>query len=315
MNEQETAPASATAAPASSGDLNGLARVENIAGQGLLRNTLMGDTVGGILAAVSRLLNPELVEKTLSLAKRAGHYAVLGGGVLTLIYAIYAAIKFNSFAMFAVGLGLVVALAVAQYVAMRFLDAAGTLISATPSRVASSAFLECVGLLVLLLAVGTVLSGVAGAIAAKSFMVLVPALLTGFALTCFGATALHPKIVNVSAGSGTAGEEAIGLLAFFFKTSLKLAPLGFALFAIVGAFAVLMSFFGEGGAAAAAAQGIVNLVPIRLPVAGGQIGSALLIVACLVPIGAYFLFLLQYLLVDLARAVLSIPAKLDALKK
>lgn len=332
MNEQETAPASAPAPQAASGSIPGQARVENIAGdarvsmtggagnsstagEGLLRNTLMGETVGGILGAVARLLNPALVEKTLSLAKRGGHYAVLGGGALTLVYAIYAAIRQNSFAVFALGLGLVAALAIAQFVAMRFLDAADTLIGATPSRVSSPAFLECAGLLVLLFAAGTLLSGVAAAIAARSIMVLLPVLLSTLALTCFGAMALHPRMANVSPGSGTAGEEAIGLLAFFFKAGLKLAPLGFALLAVVGALAVLMSFFGEGGAVAAAAQGIVGSLPIPLPVSSGQVGSALLVVACLVPIGAYFVFLLQYLLVDLARAVLSVPAKLDALKR
>ena len=326
MNEQETASATAPTAQAPSGNISGLARVENIAtdpnrqssssaGAGLMRNTLMGDTVGGILGVVARVLSPTLVENSLSLAKRGGHYAVLAGGVLTLAYSIYAAIQQNSFAIFALGLGLVAALAIAQFVAMRFLDAADTLIGATPSRVSSPAFLECAGLIVLLFAAGTLLSGVAGAIAARSFMVLLPAVLLGIALTCFGAMALHPRMANVSTGSGTAGEEAIGLLAFFFKAWLKLAPLGFALFAVTGALAVLMSFFGEGGAMAGIAQGIVGSLPIPVRIPPGQVGSALLVVACLVPIGAYFVFLLQYLLVDLARAVLSVPAKLDALKK
>jgi hypothetical protein len=331
MNQQETASSAAPSAHAPSGDITGLARVENIgtgpnvratggrssasSGEGLLRNTLMGDTVGGGLGVVARVLNPTLVESVLSWAKRGGHYAVLGGGALTLVYAIYAAIRQNAFSVFMLGLGLVVALAVAQYVAMRFLDAADNLIDATPSRVSSTAFLECAGLIVLLMAAGVLLSGVTGAIALGSLLPLVPALLGAVALTCFGAMALHSRMANVSAGSGTAGEEAIGLLAFFFKAGLKLAPLGFALFAIVGALAVLMSFFGTGGFVAASAQNILSSLPVSVPVPAGLAGSTLLVVACLVPIAAYFVFLLQYLMVDLARAVLSLPGKIDGLKK
>ena len=325
MHEQEIAPAPTAQTP--SANLAGLARVENIpagsgatrpsssSGAGLLRNTLLGEKVGSVLDAVARLLSPALVEDALALAKRVGHYAVLGGGVLTLAYAIYAAVRQNSFAVFAIGLGLVVALAVAQFVAMRFLDAADTVIDATPSRVSSTAFLECAGLLALLLAAGALLGGVATAIRVRDALPLLPALCTGLSLTCFGAMALHPRMANVGTGGGTAGEEAIGLVSFFFKAALKLAPLGFALFAVAGALAVLMSFFGEPGAFAAIAQGIVSLVPVPVQIPTGQIGSALLVIACLVPIGAYFVFLLQYLLVDLARAVLSVPAKLDALKK
>lgn len=331
MNEQEISPATAPATQASPASIPGLARVSNIAtdphvqlaggrssssaGDGLLRNTLLGETVGGGLGVVARVLNPALVERALSLAKRGGHYAVLAGGALTLVYAIYAAIKQNSFSVFMLGLGLVAALAVAQFVAMRFLDAADTLIDATPSRVSSLAFLECAGLIVLLMAAGLLLSGVTGAIALGSFLPLVPALLGAAALTCFGTMALHSRMANVSAGSGTAGEEAIGLLAFFFKATLKLAPIGFAVFAVVGALAVLMSFFSAGGAVAASAQNILNNLPVAVPVPAGLAGSTLLVVACLVPIAAYFAFLLQYLLVDLAQAVLSVPAKLDALKK
>ena len=271
--------------------------------------------MGRALGFISDALSPQLVQRALALAKRWGHYAVLAGAALTLAYAIYGAIKENSFAIFAVGLGLVAAIGVAQFAAMRFLDAADSLIASTPGRVVSSAFLECAGLLAILFAVSTLLGGIAGAIAAGSLVPLLPALFITVVLTSLGAIALHPALVNTHPGTGTAGEEAIGLLSFAAKAGLRVAPLFFALLAAAGGLALLSGFFGRGGAFASAAQSALDLFPIPLPFAGAQLGSALVIVACLVPMVAYAGFLLQHLVIDLLRAVLSLPGKIDALRR
>ena len=323
MNEQEIATSKVSAVPAPASDIPGIARVGSIgtahsrvaAVTAKSTPTLMGDMVAGILGRVARILNPGLIESSLTACKKAGHYAVLASAALTIVYAIYGAIKFNSFAVFAIGLGFVVTLAVGQFAAMRFLDASDDMIASTPSRTSSSAFLDCVGLLILLFAVSTLLGGIATSISARTFVPLLPAVLSTVVLTCFGAVALHPRMVNVVNGEGTAGEEAIGLLSFFFKTSLKLVPLLFLLLAVGGALTIVMSFFGEGGAFASMAQGIVNLFPLPVQVPYGLTGTALAVVACLVPILTYFLFLIQYLVVDVLRAVLSVPAKLDALRR
>jgi hypothetical protein len=336
MNEHDIASNPPAAAPASAGRVSGQARVEHLGGEtgaradshtqapwgstapapsGFARNTLLGDFVGRVLGFVGDRLNPQLVQRSLALAKRWGHYAVLAGGALTIAYAIFAAIRGNSFSVFATGLGLVVALAVAQYAAMRFLDAADALIASTPSRVVSSAFLECAGLMLVLLAVSSVLGGAYAAIASRNLFPLLPALLSGVIFTALGALALHPGMVNNHPGTGTAGEEAIGLLSFAAKAVLKVAPLYFALFAATGALAVLWSFFATDGAFTNAALIVLAWLPIPFPLAGGQIGSALIVFACLVPMFAYAGFLLQHLAIDLLRAVLSLPGKLDALRR
>src|SRR5262245_37977310 len=255
MNQPEVASNNVNT-PASAGEIPGIARVETLpppAKPNILQstsNTLMGDMVGKLLGAVARILNPELLESSLSGAKKIGHYAVLAGAGLTVAYAIYGAIKFNSFAIFAIGLGCIVALAIAQYAAVRFLGSAENLISATPSRISSSAFVECAGLLALLGAVTVLLSGITSAIVARTYVPLIPALVLALVLTSFGTVALHPRTVNVATGEGTAGEEAIGLISFFFKASLKLVPLFFALLSIAGTLTIAMSFFGDGGALA-----------------------------------------------------------------
>ncbi|MBL9200530.1 MAG: hypothetical protein JNL39_08485 [Opitutaceae bacterium] len=338
MNEHDIASNPSATAPASSGSIPGQARVEHLGAESGARiggshtqtpwgagtaparsrlpaSTFLGDAVGHVLGVATRVLNPSLVQNTLGLAKNVGHYAVLVGGGLTLAYAVYAGIERNSFAVFAVGLGLVAALAVAQYAAMRFLDAADTLISNTPGRVSSSAFLECTGLLVLLAAVAMLATGIGASIRLGSFTLLIPTLVGTIVCTAVGAIALHPALANTHPGTGGAGEEAVGLLSFAAKAGLKIVPIYFGLLALTGALAVLTSFFSRDGSVAGAAQTMLDSLPVRLPIPGGQVGTAAIITACLIPIAAYAGFLLYQLSIDLVRAVLSLPGKLDSLRR
>ncbi|MDP3071656.1 MAG: hypothetical protein Q8N18_15300 [Opitutaceae bacterium] len=341
MNPHDIASNPPAAAPASSGSVSGQASVTHLgadsgaqirgfdplshsprgagtpASSGFVSSTLLGDYVGRALGFVSAVLNPGLVENTLGLAKRGGHYAVLAGGAFTLVLAIVEAIRGNSFQMFALGLGLVAAIGVAQFAATRFLDAAGTVIAGTPGRVSSSAFLDCAGLLLVMLAISSLLGGITGAIAEGSAIPLLPAVLSTALFGCLGALALHPAVVNTHPGNGSAGEEGIGLLSFAAKAGLKVAPLVFALFSITGALTLLFGFFSRDGALVVIANSALSLVPlpVRMPVAGPMIGAVLVVVACLVPILAYAGFLLQHLFIDLLRAVLSVPGKLDALRR
>jgi hypothetical protein len=278
-------------------------------------STFLGDIVGSLLGRVSRWLNAGFVERSLILARTTGQYAVLGGGALTLVYAIYGAIKFNSFAFFLTGLGFVAGLAVAQFAATRFLGASTRALASTPSQVSSPAFLECVGLLVLLFAVGTLAGGVITSIQLSSILPMLPAIFTSAALVYFGAVALHPLLVNVEVSVGTAGEEAIGLLSFFVKAGLKLAPLFFALLAVGGTLAIAAGFFEAGQSFASAVGSVLNIAPLPVAIPYGFAGSAVVLFACLIPIGVYALFLLQYLAIDVLQAILSVPAKLEALRR
>jgi hypothetical protein len=131
----------------------------------------------------------------------------------------------------------------------------------------------------------------------------------------FGAVALHARIVNVTIGSGSAGEEATGILSFFFKAGLKLVPIFFLLLAVAGDLAILASFSQSGQGFASAVGSVLRFFPIPVNVPFNLIGSAVVMAACLVPILGYFVFLLMHLMIDVTRAVLSVPGKLDALRR
>ncbi|MEO6876038.1 MAG: GYF domain-containing protein [Opitutaceae bacterium] len=282
--------------------------------------TIMGDTVGSILGRISGWLSARLLQNSLSFAGKYGHFAVLAGALLGLILSIILAVRYHSaYVFFTGGIGFVLAVAVAQFSAQRFMTAGTTLIASSPNRLSSKSFLECVGLFAVLGAIGALVGGIVSSIQLNSLLPLVPALLLFAYLLYFAMTALHPEELNVTVGGDTtAGQEAISLLSFFCKVGLKLAPLYFFLLAVAGAIFILLALFDNGQGGGAPGQLFLSIVPLPPMLAGvaqNSPGQMLVLVACLVPVVIYFFFLLYYLLLDLMRAVLAVPGKLDELKK
>jgi hypothetical protein len=278
-------------------------------------STLLGDLVAKLLGLVSAILSPGLLGNTLGFSKRVGHYAVLGGAAATVIYGLIVAIKMEAFQLLLTAVIYVGVIAVAQFAAMRFLDAATKIIAGTPSRVSSPAFFECVGLLVIILGIGMLFSGFGAAIYMRSIAPLVPALVGVLLIFSYATVMLHPTVVNVQVGEGSAGEEAIGILTTLMKANLLLAPLVFFLLSALGALIVIAGFFGDRFAASFGQFLQALPLPMGYGMPFGFVGATLIIAACLVPIAVYFVFLLQYLFLDVIRAILAVPGKLDALRR
>jgi len=279
-----------------------------------ISGTIVADFVGKLLGLLRKFLCPELLEKSLSFTRHFGQYAVLLGGALGLIAAIAAAIRASDFGLFVIGIAFVIALAVGQFTAIQFLNASDQIIESTPSRVSSMAFLDCIGLLSALGAVGLLIGGIVGAIQGGGFSLLILALLLATLALGFATVALHPQLAAIESGSGSAGEEAVALITFFLKGILKLVPFIFGLFAIVGSLVLLVSIFAPNSR-------FVFMLSIALPtvpvpgLSGGLSGLGIVFTATLLPIISYFMFMLASLPLELWRAILSLPAKLDALKK
>jgi hypothetical protein len=137
--------------------------------------TILGDGVDVVLTRLSQWLSPTVMRGTLKQAGIYGHFAVVVGAVFGLIYAIILASRQHSFGTFAIsGLGLVIALAIAQFSAQRFMTAGAQLIAGTPNRLSSKSFLECVGLFAALGAIGMLLSSIVASISADSPLPLIP---------------------------------------------------------------------------------------------------------------------------------------------
>jgi hypothetical protein len=275
--------------------------------------TLLASFIGALLGKARAWLNIPRLSSLFSSANSLGQILVLAGAALALIYGVVYAIKYDSFEIFLYGLASVLLLAVLQFVAKRLLEACASILKTSPTRIASIAVLECFALLLLLGAIGAFAQGIVSSIHAESILPIIPALLIVIVFTAAAGVALHPSLANVEDAPTSAGEEAIGLFSFFAKTTLVLQPLLFCVYAAVGVIAVILSIFGQD---THFAEALFAFVPFDISVGtGGPLGVIIIATACLFPLFAYLSFLLYYLLIDVLRAILSIPGKLDQLRR
>ena len=250
-----------------------------------------------------KMLSKDLLDNVDELGKKVGNVALIVAALFFFIGMVIVGIKNKDF-LATPGMGLVYVLAfcLAQYVAIKFLDAGKTLIEKSPSRLSSSAILECVALLAILGAVGALGGGIFMSIGMKSVQPLIAGLGATLILLYLAGTALNSEVVNVKvAGDASAGEEAIGIYAFLLKVHLRLVPfvygvslLGLALLLIYTSVTLPFKDF---------ASSIFLIQP----------GTQIMFIA-LMPFGIYVAVLFLYLTIDVIRAILVIPGKLDKLK-
>lgn len=240
-------------------------------------------------------------------ASTLGHYAILAAAVIGFLGGLVFAIRAESGDMFWMGLGWLVALPLLQYTAVKFLSTTQSLVAGNETSVGSAAFLRCTALLALVAALAALIGGFATAIGDKSIYPLLGGIASAIVLVAVGWTALRPELLNISVRADAgAGEEALGVVSFFVKTVMKLIPVVFGAVLVVSTVQLLITvfrgMFAEG-------YGILGAYLQSLTLCTSIIGAILL------PFAAYLVFLLYYLLVDVVRAVLSVPKKLEALDK
>ncbi|HOM18663.1 MAG TPA: hypothetical protein PLQ00_15130, partial [Thermoguttaceae bacterium] len=189
----------------------------------------------------------------------------------------------------------VIALVVLQYTAGRFLPALERLNKNSPGRVCSTAFLDCVALLLLALGVAGVLSLVVYAVQENHYLMILGALELFIVVELAALIAVAPETVQITISPETrAGEEALGLWTFLGKLLVKLTPVLFGLGVLQGTIELLYA--------------LVLLVSKKLEAYFVvRDGFLHLGVAAAMPLVVYVLFLFWYLTIDLMRAVLEMP--------
>jgi hypothetical protein len=282
------------------------------ASTGFAFDHVLADAAAAVVRVAREILSAGFVEAALDLTRRAGHYVVTAAGGLGVIYAIYAAIKDRSVGVVISALVLVVGLAFAQFAARHFFSANQKLL--TPTPVSSTALLECIALLALIVAFSTVMTAITVSIEYAMWQPIIAAILIAVFWIIFGAVALHPETVAVEIAPSGAGQQVVGLLAFFCKTLLRLVPLSFFGVATLGALAIVLSFFDSADYVLRMLPGEMVPLPGNLG-GGGFAGMGAVIFACLLPLVAHLLFILVSLPLDLWRSILTVPEKLDALKR
>jgi hypothetical protein len=247
------------------------------------------------LGWAKRVLSDELYEGLATLLVTVGHYGMLLAQVSCVFFGITEATKLSDVTWFFYGVGMALGLVVLQYTASRFLNVGAALIKTSPSRLGSPAFTDCTAWLVEVLGIVLFVQK----IMLKDWSQFFQGLAIWAVCDVVAWIALNPKMLNISVSEDIrAGEEAIGIMSFFAKMFLRLVPMAFGIGSVIGGVVLLIGCF------TLMKDGDASL---------GLSGLKLATVCVCLPLGSYVAFAMYNLGIDLMRAILVVPGKLDKL--
>ncbi|MCB1041916.1 MAG: DUF4339 domain-containing protein [Acidobacteria bacterium] len=257
-----------------------------------------------LLDMVRNTINRQRLDAIDEAAKKYGHLAFPVAAIVFVLFGMIAGGRMRSWQMAGMSLVIIPAAIIAHYIAFKFLNAGKSLIEKSPSKLSSKAFLDCWGLIAFVGAIGTLLGGVFALISNFGMEGLIFFAIslgvTAIMLYATGA-ALNSDSLNLQVSDeASAGQEAIGVFSFLMKMLLRLVPFVYGVGTIVGA---LASIGFLGWLVFAEYPDMVMMSGIQ--VLGYVFASAML------PFVTYLIFLLYYLSLDVLRAVLVVPSKLD----
>jgi hypothetical protein len=255
------------------------------------------------LDVARRQFGRSFVESTEKLFAAAGHYGLYAAELAVLFLFGVAGIKHDSPDMVLAGLGLALLLLVLQYAAARFIPTIGNLSRSGAARLSSGMFLDCTALLAIVVGLCVLVTLDIEAIRSKHYAGILTGL-TWFVVCEFaGFLALNPGAMAVSIVPGApASEEALGVLGFLLRLGLRTVPVVFGI-GVVSAVVLLLSDCYR------LLAGKLDLAEGPSPGAFQAVGFAAL------PLAAYVVYLCYHLILDVLRAVLVLPDKLDRLDK
>ncbi len=240
-----------------------------------------------------------LVEATCQSFWVVGYYTLYGAMVVLLLITLVESGDTKRISPLGWGVAGLIGLIVLQYTAGRFLPALDRLNKSSPACFCSTAFLDCLALLLLAIGVGSVLGLVVYGVQENQYVLLLWAVELFIVMEVAALVALAPETVQITISPETrAGEEALGIWTFLLKLLLKLTPVLFGL----GVF-----------------HGTIELLYELVLLATKKLDSSLtvwtsfwyLAGAAALPVIVYLCFLSGYLTIDLMRAVLELPRLLQ----
>jgi len=244
-----------------------------------------------------------LVDSIAEVCVSVGHYGLYVAMAACALVSIMLGVKANSLNLILMGAIAVAILAVLQYVAARFCTALDRLNRTTGTNISSTAFPDCFALLAVAIGLAALLAAVVVAIQSEAYSLILVGLVAFVVAEYLAIVALHPESLSITIVPHTrAGEEAIGVISFLLKTGLRLVPVAFGTGVAFGTLRVLFTGY----------QMFTDAGPTVAQISAVDATLSIVYFAAL-PFLAYLTFLLYYLSVDVIRAILALPGKLDKL--
>ncbi len=261
--------------------------------------------LGKLIDTIKNKLTTKLLDFSVDWANKIGHFGLIAAAAIGFLFFVILTVRANRFTDFLFALVWVIVVFVVQYVAHRFANAGKDLIDNNTTRMSSKAFLDCVAFLAMLGGIVTFVYSIYASINMKSIQLFFIGLGVFVFLEFLALIAFNPETVSMEIVKKTsAGQEAIGIMTFFMKTFLKLVPIAFgigiAVFTVI-LFIDMFGLFSDAKIAIAAPSGMQDMISI--------------VIFGLIPFLGYLAFIVLFLGIDITRSILSIPGKLDELKK
>ena len=259
-----------------------------------------------ILTSTKDLLNRNVLDFAVRWIFRIGHIGLLAAAALGFLFSLIVAIRLDSFSAFLYGIAWVVLVLVVQYAAHRFAATGDSLIENNPSSLTSKAFLDCLGLLSV---IGGLIAFVLGAIRSiqgSGIRFILAGTALFILLELFAIVVFNPETVSTeTGGKNSAGQEAIGIIVLFIKGFMRLVPILFGIGIAAGFVLLAIDAFGIFGSEYRLLAGWKRAIYT----------GRIIVFSGLAPFLSYIGFVVAYLAVDVVRAILATPEKIEALKR
>ncbi len=272
-----------------------------------------------LLGAVRAQFTAQFIDATSKLFVNCGHYGLYLAMAVGFGIALIAGVKEDSLDIILLGTIAVLIVAVLQYAARRFRDALDRLNQTTSGTVSSMAFLDCFALLCMAIGAAILIRKAVVAIRSEEYAEIVLGLVYFILYQYLAFIALNPKTLSISvAPEARVGEEAIGVVSFLLKAVLRLVPVAFGVGVIYATLMLLYAGYLTFDKEAMATVELVEISDVTVaqlptPYAKACNAARSILYCAALPFSAYLCFLLYYLVVDVIRAILVIPGKLDRL--
>jgi|GEM_PF-2006516 len=262
--------------------------------------SIFSDIVGKLLTLLKKIITIELLNKAFDSTKITSNWIITAFIILTPIFGIIASIKLGgSGDVFLMSLGVSFALIVLQYISKGFVLALDKVIKNSSVTFTTDAFPNAIGLLTIISAIGLFILALfcMNDSLAGGFGMIIGSLV----IFILGCTYMTSGIINININENNSpGEDAIGLISYIINGIAIIWPFIYVGVAISGMIFLTTAVINS--------NNFVTIICLGT-------GYTYLISAVLLPVYFYITYILYFLLIDILKAVLSIPRKLDALKE
>ncbi len=268
------------------------------------KHLLVINIIEKLLIKAKARWNQGFFDENAAWVEKVGHYCVLLSAVLGFLAGLISAIKFDQMTPLGIGIIWMFTLLVLQFIAHKFIVASAKLIKSTESQMSSPSFLDSLSVVNILVGFGCLIGGIFLAIKTSDWTFVISGIMMFWAFEYFASLSMNPKMLNINVvEQATAGQEAIGLISFFMKGMLKLVPVYFGTWMVIGTFHLidaLITLIGK--------NSYMFMEPVTT-------ASYAILAALLSPFVIYLVFMFQYLFLDVINSILDIPAKIGSISK